>query len=321
MKGFYEGKRVLVTGGTGFVGSHFAEQLAELGANVVIPVHKRPSPFNDERIEEIPTADLSDKDTCLSLCEGADIVIHAAGCVGSSGTGALKVMKGISGNLNLTVNILEACWETEVPKALIFSSSTVYPAVDYPVTESSIEDGDVFPGYYGYGWMRRYFEKLAAFVEQASGKTKVNVIRPTATYGQRGDFKPDSSQVVHSLIRRVCGGESPLVVWGKPDVIRDFLHVSDLVRGSLMVLEKHQSPAPVNIGFGKGTTVAELAETILKVAGRNDLKLVFDETKPTALRFRLVDISLAEKTFGFSPRISLEEGLEMTVKWYLENEN
>jgi len=315
MRSFFEGRRILVTGGTGFVGSHFAEVLRDLGAHVRIPVHRSPPRLTG--LEAIQ-ADIADKDCCRELCQDMEMVVHAAGSVGAAGTGSFRTMTGISCNLAFTANILEACWMCNVSKALVFSSSTVYPNTEKMMTEEDAESEDIYTGYYGYGWMRRYFEKLAAFVTRESD-TVVNVVRPTAVYGEYGNFRAGQAQVVHALIRRACAKESPFAVWGTDEVTRDFLHIRDLVHGALLVLLKSPSCAPINIGSGESTTIRELASTVLSLCGQDHTPLVFDESKPVTIPCRRVSIARAREELGFAPRLTLRQGLERTITWYLSH--
>jgi len=118
------------------------------------------------------------------------------------------------------------------------------------------------------------------------------------------------------LIRRAVEKQNPYVVWGNGEEVRDFLHVTDLVRGCLLMLEKHATCDPVNIGYGQAATVKQIVQMILKAAGNENAKLVFDTTKPSTIPFRMVDTTKAKRLFGFEPRMTLEAGLTDTVRWY-----
>lgn len=314
MSNYYKDKRVVVTGGTGFVGGYFVEALLELGAQVVVPVHNRPLTVGNDRIEAIP-CDLEVEEDALKICEGADCLFHCAGPVGAAGIGPEKLMHGISKGLSLLMKTLHAAWVKKVGRVLIFGSSTGYPALDHPVKEDEFWTGDVYPGYLGYGWMRRYMERVGEFMQRDSD-TDVTIVRPVAIYGPRDNFDPKTCHVIPALINRAVAGENPYVVWGKADVVRDFLHVKDFVRGCLLAMEKLPCAEPVNIAYGKQTTVGEVVEAILKAAGREDAIVEYDETKPTALPFRMADTTKAREELGFEPSISLEEGLADTVSWY-----
>lgn len=317
---FFRDKKVLVTGASGFVGSHFVEELLKRGAQVRATLHQRPLRTGVGQVETI-SADLNRQEDCRRACEGMDYVIHAAGAVSAAGvTSGSGPMAPITVNLNLTAQMLQGAWDAGVERFLLYSSSTGYPALDHPVKEEEFWAGPTHPSYFGYGWMRRYFERLAEFVHQRSD-TRVAIVRPTATCGRHDDFDPVTSHVIPALIRRALDKDNPYVVWGGGDVVRDFLHITDLIRGSLLVLEKHAEADPVNIGYGEAVTVEEIVQMILTAAGHADANVQFDTSKPTTIPFRMADTSKARELFDFSPSIPLAEGLADTVNWYRETRN
>jgi GDP-L-fucose synthase len=311
---FYKGKKVLVTGGTGFVGTHIVEELLKQDALVRVPVHERKLVIEDNRIETMP-ADLTKLEDCVAVATGVDYVFHAAGAVAAVGVMAKNPMSAITSNLILTIQMLQAAWTAGVDRFLVFSSSTAYPAADYPIKEEELWEGPTYPFYFGYGWMRRYFERLGEFVASKS-KVKVAIVRPTAVYGRWDDFDLETGHVIPALIRKAVDRVDPYEVWGSGDEVRDFLHVSDLARGCLLMLEKCADCDPVNIGLGKAVTIKEIIQNILKAADYSDARIVFDTSKPSAIPFRMVDISKARRLLGFEPKISLEDGLKDTVEWF-----
>lgn len=311
---FFAGKRVLVTGGAGFVGTHFVQALLEAQAVVRVPMHRRPLIVDDPRIE-IVQADLTRIEDCRRVCEGMDHVVHAAGAVAAAGITATNPMSAIAVNLILTTQMLQAAWDTGVKRFLVFGSSTGYPVTTHPVREEEMWDGPTHASYFGYGWMRRYLERISEF---AASKTDIGIalVRPTAVYGRHDNFDPATSHVIPALIRRAVARESPFVVWGTGNEVRDFLHITDLVRGSLLLLEKHATCDPVNIGYGGTVTIAEVLAAILRAAGHEGADVRFDASKPTAIPVRMVNTEKASRLLGFEPKVSLENGLADTVEWY-----
>lgn len=310
---FYKNKKVLVTGGTGFVGTHFVQALLERDASIRVPVHKRPLVVRSAAIETVH-ADLCSLEDCLRICEGIDCVIHAAGSVTGAG-GAAHAIALIASNLVLTAQVVSAACSRGVDRLLVFSSSTGYPIADHPVREEEFWSGPLHASYFGYGWFRRYVERLGEFVHSASG-TKVAIVRPTAVYGRYDNFDPSTSHVVPALIRRALAKEDPFVVWGSSDLVRDFLHVNDLVQGSLLLLEKHPCGEGVNIGAGKPTTVGELVDLVLNLSGHGHADVRYDVSKPMTAPVRMVDTTRAQQLLGYEPKISFEEGLGDTINWY-----
>jgi GDP-L-fucose synthase len=157
-------------------------------------------------------------------------------------------------------------------------------------------------------------ELLGEYVSSGSG-VGISVIRPGALYGPRDNFDLKTSHVIAGLIRRAILGETPFVVWGDGNDVRDILHVRDFARGCLLAMEHKADCDPVNIGAGVGVSTGELASFILAAAGRGEERPVFDPKRPTALPYRVLDCGKAETAIGFSPRISLADGLAETVAW------
>ena len=307
---FLQNKNVLVTGGSGFVGRNFVETLLKADVKIRITWHNQPSPFLPDVVEVVET-DLTVPEDCAKACEGMDYVIHAAGSVGNAGNIRSNLVTPIVENLVISVRLLEAA-SIHCEKILIFSSSTAgYPAYSHPVREEDMWTAPPAPVYFGYGWMRRYFELLGEYVSTVS-PLQVMVCRPTAIYGRYDN----SGHVIPSLIRRALAGEKPFVAWGSGDEKRDFLHISDMIRGCLLLLHKGSVSDPVNIGYGKTATVADVAKIIMKAAGRSETDIVFDDSKPTTIPVRAVDCSKAKTMLGFIPEISLEAGLYDLVDWF-----
>ena len=316
---FYQGKVVLVTGGTGFVGIHIVQGLLRLGARVRVPIHKRPLPVQNENIETIP-ADLTRQQDCLAVIEGVDYVFHAAGAVAAAGVTASNPMAAITTNLILTTQMLQAAWTEGVERFLLFSSSTGYPVSDYPIKEEEMWSGPTHPAYFGYGWMRRYLERMGEFVASKS-KMKIALVRPTAVYGRWDNFDQKSSHVIPALIRKAVERKNPYEVWGTGEEVRDFLHVTDLARGCLLMLEKYATCSPVNIGYGKAITIKEIVQIILKAARYENANVKFNPSGPTTIPVRMVDTSKAKIMLGFEPFVSLEDGITDTVQWYARMRN
>ncbi|MBI4764785.1 MAG: NAD(P)-dependent oxidoreductase [Deltaproteobacteria bacterium] len=310
---FLKNKSVLITGGSGFIGRNFVETLLAAGVNIRITLHNHPSPFSTDLVDTVQ-ADLTLAEDSAKACQGMDYVIHAAGSVGNAGNIRSNLLAPIVENLIMTARLLEAA-SLHCEKILIFSSSTAgYPPYSHPVREEDMWTAPPAPVYFGYGWMRRYFELLGEYVSKAS-PLQVMICRPTAIYGRFDN----SGHVIPSLIRRALSGENPYVVWGSGADQRDFLNISDMVRGCLLLLHKGSSSDPVNIGYGKTTTIADVAKIIMRAAGRSETEIIFDDSKPTTIPVRAVDCSKAEKVLGFSPEVSLEAGLNDLVHWFRRN--
>ena len=275
---FFEGKKVVVTGGSGFLGSNYIEGLVKRGAHVYTHIHNKPLQTKIEGINVTPYCDLTNLDDCIKLVDGADYVVHSGGNIAHPSTVPTDIQISIQ-NINVLGNVLDACNKTGVKKFLDLNSSTGYPDRRYPITEDEYWDDEPYKAYYGYGWMRRYREKL---------------------------------------INRVLTGENPFTAWGSSDVVRDFLYVEDVVNAALLVLEKGEPMRPYNVGMGKTITIGEILDAVLKATGHSP-EVVWDNSKPTTIPFRMVSTERIVNELGFAPQYSFEEGIEKTVAWYKKN--
>lgn len=315
---FYSNKRVLVTGGTGFVGTHFVEKLLSLNALVRVAVHNRPPIITDPKIEYI-TADLTNPEDCRRVSHGIQYIFHCAGAVSAAAVTVSNPMGAIATNLILTVQMLQAAWDERVERFLVFSSSTGYPESGVPLKEEDMWSGPTHPVYFGYGWMRRYLERLSEFIAERSD-LKIALARPTAVYGRWDNFDSVTAHVIPALIRRAVEKQDPYVVWGDGNEVRDFLHITDLVQGCLLLLEKYPVCEPVNIGYGSAVTIREIISIILHASEFPNAEVIYDNSKPSTIPFRIIDIEKAERILGFRPHITLDEGITDTVLWYRKNQ-
>ena len=313
---FYKDKKVVVAGGTGFVGTNFVQGLLERGANVTTHTHNRPIRIQDDRLNVIENIDLFKLDDCIKLVDGADYVVNCGGPITNPGDVRTNVQVLVH-NIHGTANLLEAATKCELKGYLDLNSSTGYPDKRYAITEDEFFDEEPHESYFGYGWMRRYREKLMEFVSGFSD-LKIALARGTAVYGPYDNFNTKTCHVIPALINRVLSGEDPFVVWGTSDVVRDFLYVKDVVDGALLVLEKGESMRPYNVGAGSAITVGDIVDAILKATDKNP-KVVWDSTKPTTIPFRMVSTERITNELGFEPKYTFEEGIKETVEWYKEN--
>jgi GDP-L-fucose synthase len=314
MENFFKNKKVVVTGGSGFIGSHFLNELVKRGAKVKTHTFKSPLQVDSTGIEVVENIDLANLEDCIKLVDGAEYVIHCGGAVAHPSTVPTDVQISLT-QLTLIGNVLEACAKTGVKRFLDLNSSTGYPDIRRPLTEDEYWVDEPYKSYYGYGWMRRYREKLMEHVSKFSG-LEIALARCTAIFGPYDNFNLKTCHVVPALIKRHLSGENPFVVWGSPDVVRDFLYVKDVVNGALLILEKGESMRPYNLGYGSGVTIGEIVNTILKVTG-NTPEVIWDDSKPTTIPFRAVSTERIQNELGFKPTYSFEEGMKETIDWYI----
>jgi len=315
MENHFKDKLVVVTGGSGFIGSHFLLELVERGAKVRTHTHHTPLQIKSDGIEVYENIDLTKLEDCIKLLEGAEYVIHCGGQVAHPSTVPTDIQISLK-QLTLIGTVLEACTKTGVKKFLDLNSSTGYPDIRRPLTEDEYWADEPYKSYYGYGWARRYREKLMEHVSKFSG-LHIALARCTAIFGPYDNFDLKTCHVVPALIKRHLCEENPFIVWGSPDVVRDFLYVKDVVKGALLILEKGESMKPYNLGYGGGITIGEIVNSILKVTGGTP-EVIWDETKPTTIPFRAVSTERIQTELGFKPTYTFEEGIRETIKWYID---
>lgn len=313
---FYKNKKVAIAGGSGFIGTHYILELLDRGAHIVTHTHVRPLQVEDERITVLENLDLETYEDCEKLVDGADYVVHAGGRICHPASVPTDVQVSIQ-NIKVTGNLLEASHKAGVKGFLDLNSSTGYPDIRKPLKEEEFWDEEPHQKYYGYGWMRRYREKLMEHVSRFSDM-KIALARGTAIYGPYDNFDLKTCHVVPALIKRVLSDENPFEVWGTPGVVRDFLYVKDVVNACLLVLEKGESMRPYNVGSGETVTVGDIVDAILKATEKTP-DVIYDETKPTTIPFRKVSTERLEEELGFQKQFTFEEGIAETVSWYKEN--
>ena len=319
-KSFWKGKRVLVTGGNGFVGSHLTEILLTQGAGVTVVGREKPSGvrFLDLKNPSIRyhSVDLSStRPTVISLCRNKDVVFHLAARVAGIGYNSTHPATMLRDNLAMAMTMFEAARLAQVPRMQFVSSACVYPrfcTIPTPESEGLLDEPE--PTNYGYGWAKRMGEILARSYADEYGM-KISIVRPYNGYGPRDNFDPRTSHVIPALIRRVVSGENPVVVWGDGSPTRSFLYVSDFARGLMEAVEKYPEPDPVNIGTEEEIRIGDLAKLVVELSG-SKAQVIFDTTRPNGQPRRNCDTRKAKEKIGFTARVPLREGLKKTIEWY-----
>jgi len=321
---FWNGKKVLVTGGAGFIGSHLVEMLVASGDDVRVTAaddFSRGTHANLAAVRErirIESADLRAPADCRRVCAGQDVVIHLAAKVGGVGYNAVHPATMFRENMRLNTYLLEAAQNAKVERFTVISSACVYTRhCTIPTPETEGFDG--WPEYTneGYGWAKRMAEFEAQAVHKEFGM-KFAIVRPYNCYGPRDHFDPETSHVIAALIRRVLGGENPVKVWGDGSQTRAFLYVEDFCRGVMEVTERYAECDPVNLGADEEVPIRDLIALILELAG-SKAPVEFDTSKPAGQPRRNCDTVKAREKAGFSARVSLRDGIARAIEWYKKN--
>jgi GDP-L-fucose synthase len=316
---FYRKKRVLVTGGAGFVGSHLVEALVKLDAEVTVPV--RPSTQRGflkavESDVNIIEADLCHRPSVDSVMKGQQLVLHLAAAKGGGIAHSMRHHASLfRDNMFSFLPVIDAARCAAVERFLVVSSACVYPREStIPIPEEEGFRDAPEPTNAGYGWSKRMEEYAAlAFAEEFG--LSVGIVRPFNAYGPRDDFFRETNHVIPGLITRVFSGEDPLTVWGSGRQTRTFLYVSDFVRGVLLACAHEKAAGPLNLGSDEEISIGELAKLIVELSGFQ-VGVRFDPSKPDGQPRRACDTRKAREVIGFDATVSIREGLKQTIAWY-----
>jgi len=307
---FWERKKVTVTGGTGFLGSYVVEKLQQKKAKVFVP---KIEDYDLRRIENIKRM----FDDFLP-----EIVIHLAAVVGGIGANRQNPGKFFYDNIIMGVQLIEEARIRKVSKFVNVGTICSYPKF----TPVPFKEEDLWNGYpeetnAPYGLAKKMLIVQSQAYRKQYGFNSINLLQVNL-YGPRDNFDLETSHVIPALIRKcfdaIKNKEDKIVVWGTGKPTREFLYVEDAAEGILLATEKYNKSDPVNLGAGFEISIKDLVELIAKLTGFKG-KIVWDATKPDGQPRRCLDISKAEKEFGFKAKISFEEGLKKTIDWYMGN--
>ena len=315
MSSIFSGKRVLVAGATGFIGTHLVIRIEQLGAKVRGTFfNKKPYILHDN--VSYVSADLTQLDDCLRVTSDMDYVFMAA--ANSSGAAVMEKtpLVHLTPNVVMNAHMLAAAYENGVKKFCFISSNTVYPVTDFPVKEDDA-NFEYFDKYFIVGWMKRFSEIMC---EMYTGKIrnpmKTLVVRPGNLYGPYDKYTWTESKVIAALIRRAVERCDPFEVWGDGYDIKDFLYIDDFIDGLLVAFEKINDGLPVNIASGEQITIRQVISKVLAAADYQYANVVYDASKPTMIPKRLIDVSRMQHITGWTPQTSIVKGLENTIHWY-----
>ena len=309
---FWGEKRVVVTGGAGFLGSFVVDKLRARGCQTIIV--PRSSEF-----------DLRDRDAIVRLFETTrpDIVLHLAAVVGGIGANQDNPGRFFYDNAIMGIQLIEMARQMGVKKFVATGTICAYPKF----TPVPFREDDLWNGYpeetnAPYGLAKKMMlTQLQAY--RAQYGFEGIFLLPVNLYGPRDNFDLHTSHVIPALIRKCAeakaAGRSEIVLWGDGTPTREFLYVEDAAEGLLLAAEKYNSDLPVNLGTGKEISIAALATLIADEVGF-DGKIIWDATKPNGQMRRCLDVTRAKELFGFEAAHDLRQGLSKTVAWFKEND-
>jgi GDP-L-fucose synthase len=313
----FNGKNVLIAGGTGFVGINLINRMLSLGAKVRATIHRKAPVIVDERVDYV-TCDLLSMEDCRKAVADMDYVFMCAANTSGAAVIAATPLVHVTPNIIMNAQIMEAAHFAKVKKFVFLSSNAAYPPSDDRfVREEEMFNADPYDIYFGVAWMKRYTETLCRLYSQKLKTAMPSlVVRPSNIYGPHDDFDPATSHVMAATIRKVVERQNPLKVWGNGDDVRDLIYISDFIDALVLTTEKVDTYDPFNIGFGKGYSIKQLLEMLMEIEGCGHLKIEYDSSKPSMIPIRLIDVSKAERQLGFRARTDVREGMIKTIEWY-----
>ncbi len=304
-------KKILLTGGSGFLGSFVLEELVARGVksdNIKIP-----------RSRDL---DLREWKNCVRAVEGADIVIHLAAKVGGIGYNLKFPGELFYDNAIMGIQLMEAARQAGVEKFVAVGTVCAYPKfTPVPFKEENLWDGYPEETNAPYGVAKKALLVQAESYRKQYGFNTIYLI-PVNLYGPGDHFDPEDAHVIPALILKFYDarkrGLDKVIAWGTGNPSREFLYVKDAARGIVMAAERYEKSGPVNLGSGEEIMIGELVYMIKELVGYEG-EVEWDTSRPDGQPRRKLDVSKAKEEFGFESEITLAEGLVETIEWYKKN--
>lgn len=335
---FWKDKRVIVTGGAGFLGSFVIQKLVKRGAtDILVPRIEHYNLTDRDSIkqlladalqpanmlpEHLHLVDMSLPPSTFNFKPENLLIIHLAANVGGIGANREHPAEFFYDNLMMGVELMHQAWGRGVGKFVAIGTVCAYPKF----TPVPFKEDDLWIGYpeetnAPYGLAKKMMLVQAQAYRQQYGFNAIYLL-PVNLYGPRDNFNLQTSHVIPALIRKAIEaqerGEKELVAWGDGSPTREFLYVEDAADGIVTAAEKYNGPEPVNLGSGYEISIKDLTEMVIRLTGFEG-KLVWDTEKPNGQPRRGLDVSRAKEYFGWQAQVPFEEGMRRTIEWFKEN--
>jgi len=333
-KEFWRDKRVIVTGGAGFLGSFVVEKLEQRGAtDIIVPRSKEydlrdlsaikrllSDAFNVERSAFNPASSSENvQRSTFTVQHPQVVVIHLAARVGGIGANREHPAEFFYDNLMMSVPLFHESWRAGVGKFVALGTICCYPKfTPVPFREENLWDGYPEETNAPYGLAKKMLLVQSQAYRQQYGFNSI-FLMPVNLYGAGDNFDPTSSHVIPALIRKCleakAAGADHILVWGDGSPTREFLYVDDAAEGIVLAAERYDQSEPVNLGSAFEISIKDLVETIVRMTGFGG-EVKWDATKPNGQPRRKLDTSRAEQLFGFKSSTPFEKGLKTTIDWF-----
>jgi len=307
---FWKDKRVVITGGNGFLGKHLVAQVEKKGPKSIF-------------VPKSSEYDLRKYEDCLKVAKKGDIIIHLAANVGGIGYNREFPADLFEDNILMGTFMMMAAREAKVEKYVALGTICAYPKfTPVPFKEENFWNGYPEETNAPYGLAKKMQLVQSEAYRQQYGFNSIFLL-PVNLYGPGDNFDPKSSHVIPALIRKfveaTVKNENEVVVWGSGKASREFLYVDDAAEGIIKAAEKYNKSEPVNLGAGFEITIKDLANLLKKLTGYKG-KIVWDREKPDGQPRRMLDVTRAKREFGFTASTSFEDGLRKTIEWYINHQ-
>lgn len=309
---FWREKRVIVTGGSGFLGSVVVQKLNQVGVGEVIVPRK-----SQYDLTQLTAIQQLIHDT--SVPKAVDMVIHLAAQVGGIGINQAKPAEFFYNNLMMSVPLMHESWRSGIEKFVALGTICAYPKfTPLPFSEENLWNGYPEETNAPYGLAKKMMLVQSQTYREQYGYNSIFLL-PVNLYGPGDNFNPESSHVIPALIRKCveaqANRDNHILVWGDGSPTREFLYVDDCAEGILLAAERYNQSEPVNLGSSYEISIKDLVQTITHATGFTG-KIEWDTTKPNGQPRRKLDVSRAKKYFGFEATTPFDVGLRKTVEWY-----
>lgn len=311
-----KGKKVLVCGASGFIGTNLCQRLTELGATVRAAWHTRPLRVTGVGIEPF-LGDFRTEEACLSATENMDGVFICSASTAGAQVMQTDPLAHVTPNILMNTRLLDAAYKNNVERVLFLSSSAAYPpSENLPRREDDMFTGEPYYKYHAVGWMKRQAEKLCeTYALHIPKPMATTIVRPGNAYGPFDKYDFDRSHMMAALQRRVVERHTPLEVWGDGSDARDLIYIDDLIEGIMRAYMHDALHYVVNIASGRTHSVREVIETLCEADNFDNADIRYDTTKPRMISKMEIDISRAQRELDFNPAHTLKDGIEKSLEW------